>query len=172
VHEEESTQQKAIRLLTRQLKELGAHICGLNDDQHHDFKAWRDTTREVLERYLGKESHHTTRFRDTRFHGPSYVRSDYPGVPQGPSRREIDDQVHAFQKGCATASATLQAAIKHVDDFGVYEEPAKAVPAKRRATTLVGQKCRAVIRNKRITRFGRVSNDYVLVDLTSADQIS
>jgi hypothetical protein len=135
VHDEESTKQKAIRLLTRQLKEVGTHICGLNDDQHHDFKAWRDTTREVLERYLGKESHHTTRFRDTRFHGPSYLRSDYPGVPQGPSRREIGEQVQAFQKGCATASATLLAAIKHVDDFGVYEEPAKAVPAKGRGAT-------------------------------------
>ena len=132
MHEEESPQQKAIRLLTRQLKELGTHICGLNDDQHHDFKAWRDTTREVLERYLGKESHHSTRFRDTRFHGPSYLRSDYPGVAQGPSQREIQEQAQAFQKGCATATATLMAAIKHVDDFGVYEEPARATPTKGR----------------------------------------
>jgi hypothetical protein len=131
VHEEESAKQKAIRLLTRQLKELGTHICGLNDDQHHDFKAWRDTTREVLERYLGKESHHTARFRDTRFHGPSYLRSDYPGVSQGPSQREIQEQSQAFQKGCATAIATLQAAIKHVDDFGVYEEPDRAAAKGR-----------------------------------------
>ncbi len=43
VHEEESAKQKAIRLLTRQLKEIGTHICALNDAQHHDFKAWRDT---------------------------------------------------------------------------------------------------------------------------------
>jgi hypothetical protein len=133
VHEEESAKQKAIRLLTRQLKELGTHICGLNDYRHHDFKAWLDTTREVLERYLGKESHHTTRFRDTRFHGPSYLRSDYPGVSQGPSQREIQEQSQAFQKGCATAAATLQAAIKHVDDFGVHEEPARAEPGKGRS---------------------------------------
>jgi hypothetical protein len=131
VHEEESPKQKAIRLLTRQLKEMGTHICGLNDDQHHDFKAWLDTTGEVLERYLGKESHHTKRFRDTRFHGPSYLRSDYPGVPQGPSQREIQEQAQAFQKGCATASATLQAAIKHVDDFGIYEEHARAAAKGR-----------------------------------------
>jgi hypothetical protein len=31
---------------------------------------------------------------------------------------------------------------------------------------VVGQRCRAVVRNKRITRFGRVSDNYVLVDLT------
>jgi hypothetical protein len=133
VHEEENAKQKAIRLLTRQLKEIGTHICGLNDDQHHDFKAWRDTTREVLERYLGKESHHTTRFRDTRFRGPSYLKSDYPGVSQGPSQREIQEQAQAFQRGCATATATLQAAIKHVDDFGVYEEAARAASAKGRS---------------------------------------
>jgi hypothetical protein len=30
---------------------------------------------------------------------------------------------------------------------------------------LVGQRCRAVVRNKRITRFGRVSNSFVLMDL-------
>jgi len=127
----ESPEAKAIRLLTRQLKELGDHICFLNDDQHHDFKAWRDTTRGYLERFLGKDNHHSTRFRDTRFHGPSYLRSDFPGVSQGPSRREIEERVEAFQKGCATASATLLAAIKHVDDFGVYEEPAEAAPKRK-----------------------------------------
>lgn len=37
---------------------------------------------------------------------------------------------------------------------------------------LVGQKCRAVVRNKRITRFGRVSDNYVLVDLTPSDEPS
>jgi len=34
---------------------------------------------------------------------------------------------------------------------------------------VVGQKCRAVVRNKRITRFGRVSDNYVLVDLTPSE---
>jgi len=42
VHDQETPEQRAIRLLTVQLKEIGAHICGLNDDQHHEFKAWRD----------------------------------------------------------------------------------------------------------------------------------
>jgi hypothetical protein len=132
VHDQETPEQRAIRLLTVQLKEIGTHICGLNDDQHHEFKAWRDTTRGYLERFLGKQNHHATRFVSTRFHGPSYLRSDYPGVSQGPSAREIGEQAQAFQKGCATATATLKAAIKEIEEFGLHvEQPQPAPPASR-----------------------------------------
>jgi hypothetical protein len=129
VDEEESPKRKAIRLLNRQLGQLQT-IRGFNDD-HPDFKTWRDTTREILERYLGKESHHTTRFRDTRFHGPSYMRSDYPGVRHPPEGYEERVQAEAFQKGCATADASLRAAINHVEDFGVHVEEPKPVPVGR-----------------------------------------
>jgi hypothetical protein len=135
MHDQETPEERAIRLLSIQLKEIGTHICGLNDDQHHDFKAWRDTTRGYLERFLGKENHHTTRFRDTRFHGPTYLRSDYPGVPQGPSQREVQEQAQAFQKGCATATATLQAAIKEIQEFGPHVEQPQPVPAGGRRGT-------------------------------------
>jgi hypothetical protein len=131
MHDQETAQERAIRLLKVQLKEIGTHICGLNDDQHHDFKAWRDTTRGYLERFLGKEDHHATRFVGTRFHGPSYLRSDYPGVPQGPSRREIEEQAQAFQTGCATATATLKAAIGEIEEFGLHEEQPSSGPATR-----------------------------------------
>ena len=132
MHDYETPEQRAIRLLTVQLKEIGTHICGLNDDQHHDFKAWRDTTRGYLERFLGEENHHPTRFVSTRFHGPSYLRSDYPGVSQGPSAREIGEQAQAFQKGCATAAATLKAAIKEIEEFGLHvQQPQPAPPARR-----------------------------------------
>ena len=127
--EEESPERKAIRLLNRQLGQLQT-IRGFNND-HPDFKTWRDTTREILERYLGKASHHTTRFRDTRFYGPSYLRSDYPGIRHPPEGHEGRVQAEAFQKGCATADASLRAAIKHVEDFGVHVEEPKSVPAGR-----------------------------------------
>ena len=130
VHDQETPEQRAIRLLTVQLKEIGMHICGLTD-QHPDFKAWRDTTRGYLERFLGKENHHATRFVSTRFYGPSYLMSDYPGVPQGPSAREIGEQAQAFQKGCATATATLKAAIKEIEEFGLHEEQPRPGPVRR-----------------------------------------
>ncbi|HEV2401604.1 MAG TPA: hypothetical protein VGS27_32000 [Candidatus Sulfotelmatobacter sp.] len=130
MHDQETPEQRAIRLLTVQLNEIGTHICALNDS-HPDFKAWRDTTRGYLERFLGKDNHHATRFRGTRFYGPSYMRSDFPGVPQGPSQREIQEKVQAFQNGCETARATLQAAIKEIQEFGLYTEQPKPVSARR-----------------------------------------
>ena len=129
MHEDESPQQKAIRLLNRQLGQLQT-IRGLNDG-HPEFKAWRDTTREILERFLGKESHHTTRFRDTRFFGPSYLQSDVPGARRMPDSFILQEQAEAFEKGCATADATLKAAIKHVEDFGVYVEEQRPAPTGR-----------------------------------------
>jgi hypothetical protein len=67
MHEEERPDQKAIRLLNRQLGELQQTIRSLNNSDNPKFKAWRDSTRGVLERFLGKESHHTSRFVSTRF---------------------------------------------------------------------------------------------------------
>jgi hypothetical protein len=101
VQDEESPKQQAIRLLKRQLEVLRTNIRGLNDN-HPDFKAWRDTTRGILERFLGPESHHTKRFRDTRFYGPSYVQSDYPGTRRIPDSVISQEQSEAFQKGCET----------------------------------------------------------------------
>jgi len=58
VQEEESPDQKAIRLLNRQLGELQQTIRSLNNTDNRKFKAWRDSTRSILERFLGKESHY------------------------------------------------------------------------------------------------------------------
>lgn len=96
--EAENQKQKAIRLLARQLEEL-EFIRGLNWD-NPKFKAWRDSTKGVLERSLGKNNHHTSRFFGTRFYGE-------------------------FQSGCLVAHETLKAAIREVEDFGVYEEQTK-----------------------------------------------
>jgi hypothetical protein len=113
---------KAITLLNRQLEELQR----IRDLNYKDptFKAWRNTTQEVLEKVLGPTSHHTTSFRDTRFYGPSYLRSDYPGVRHPTEEYEEQAQAKAFQQGCGTTEATLRAAIKHVEDFGVYVDQA------------------------------------------------
>ena len=128
----ESPDEKAIRLLKRQLEELQT-VRGLNY-KDPAFKAWRDTTRSVLERFLGLESHHTTRFRDTRFFGASVMRTDFGGggrlLPEG---HISEEDAEAFQKACETTDASLRAAIRHIEDFGVYVEEARAVPAGRRS---------------------------------------
>jgi hypothetical protein len=130
VPDQESQQQKAIRLLKRRLEELQA-IRALNVEHPH-FTAWRDTTRGNLERFLGKESHHTARFVNTSFQFPGYLRTDYPG-----SVRRIDvtvahQQAEAFKKGCDKAEASLRAAKDEVAEFGVVNsEDTKPVPNGR-----------------------------------------
>ncbi len=122
----ESSDEKAIRLLKRQLEELQT-VRSLNY-KDPNFKAWRDTTTRVLQMFLGPESPHLMRFRDTRFFGPS-SRVPY-GVPVNPDYISPRDVI-AFQKACATTDASLRAAIKDVEDFGVYVEQAKPAPTGR-----------------------------------------
>jgi len=121
-----SPDERAIRLLRRQLEELQT-IRTLNY-KHPDFKAWRDTTSRVLEKFLGPESPHTVRFRDTRFFGPTAV-VPY-GVRVSPDYISPRDAL-AFQKGCDTTDASLRAAIRDVEDFGAYVEQARPVPRGR-----------------------------------------
>jgi len=124
---EESPQQKAIRLLNRQLGQLQT-IRSLNY-KHAEFKAWHDATLSILERSLGPASQHTIRFRDTRFSGPSSRK------PWGSRRPPLDyvspQDGAAFQKGCGTTEASLRAAIDEVTEFGVYTGEAKPMPAGR-----------------------------------------
>ena len=71
VHAEETTQQKAIRLLNRQLEELQT-IRALNDSDNPKFKSWQDTTWSVFERFLGKENPHSSRFSNITFFSMVY----------------------------------------------------------------------------------------------------
>ena len=125
MHEEESPDQKAIRLLNRQLGQLQM-LRGLNH-KSPEFKTWHDATSEILVRSLGPGSHHTTRFRNTRFYGSVTIgRFGSCPLPLGHVSRE---DLEVFRTGCATFDASLQTAIKHVEDFGVYVEEPK--PANR-----------------------------------------
>jgi hypothetical protein len=126
----ESPEAKAVRLLNRQLGELRTHISTLNDD-HPDFKAWRDTTRGFLERFLGPASHHTTRFRDTRFFGPARLQSDFPGTRRIPDEVIRREQSEAFFEGCKIVEASLKAAIDEVEELGVYNGEPRPTPTGR-----------------------------------------
>jgi hypothetical protein len=125
----EHPDKKAVRLLTRQLEVLRNSVRGL-DDKDPNFKAWRDATRGILERFLGPDSVHATRFRDTRFYGPSYVQSDYPGTRRIPDSIISREQFEAFQKGCEMAEASLKAAIDDFAEFGVHQSE-ETRPCKR-----------------------------------------
>lgn len=122
----ESPEQKAVRLLNRQLEELQT-VRALN---YRDpaFKAWRDTTRSVLDRFLGPDSHHTTRFLGARFFGSMTIARFGEPMPQNFISKEDAD---AFQNACETTDASLRAAIRHVQDFGVYEQQAKPASTRR-----------------------------------------
>jgi|GEM_PF-2294383 len=124
----EHPDQKAIRLLNRQLEQL-QDLRGLN---YHDskYKVWRDTTIRVLETFLGRESPHFVRFRDLRFFGPMSIRP-FRGGPRLPPDYVSPDDVVAFRKACATSEETLKAAIRDIEDFGVYVEQASPAPAAR-----------------------------------------
>jgi hypothetical protein len=125
VPDQESPHQKAVRLLTRQLVEL--QLVRTRNYRHPDFKVWRDTTMIVLEEFLGPESHHTIRVRDTRFYGPvSRVPYGITIRPGYISPRDAD----AFMRACETTDASLKAAIQHVEDFGVYNAHAKPAASK------------------------------------------
>jgi DNA-binding transcriptional MerR regulator len=128
VNESENSQQKAIRLLNRQLEELQQTIKSLNSTDPK-FKAWRDTTRGVLERVLGKENHHTSRFAGTYFF--SMIRVANPWGPAPPPGYVSPEDRREFQAGCAVAEETLKAAIRDIEDFGVYEEQPKPAPARK-----------------------------------------
>jgi hypothetical protein len=101
-----------MRLLKRQLDELQT-VRGLNYE-NPIFKAWHDTTRIVLETFLGPDSHYTTRFRNTRFF--SMVVEPFDGDEEFSEAVSANNGT-AFRVGC--------------EDFGVYVEEAKPTPVGR-----------------------------------------
>jgi hypothetical protein len=135
VHEEENPDQKAIRLLNRQLGQLQT-VRGLNH-KSAEFKAWHDATCEILGKFLGPDSHHTSRFRNTRFFGQVTVtRFGSRPLPLGHVSREDLD---AFRIGCETFDASLRAAIRHVEDFGVHIEEYKSAGRSRNRSGGISQ---------------------------------
>jgi hypothetical protein len=120
VNESENPPQKAIRLINRQLEELQQTIKSLNYS-NPKFKAWRDSTNGVLERFLGKENHHTSQFRNTRFLSMTITHFGHTPPPGYVSPEDMRE----FQDACRMAEETLKAAIRDIEDFGVHEEQPK-----------------------------------------------
>ncbi len=110
----ESFDQKAVRLLTEQLKELGS-VRGLSSGDPQ-FKAWHNTTISLLKRFLAPTSPHLESFIDIGF-----WTNIYP-APPGHERQ-------LFVDGCRTAEASLRAVVKEIEEFGVHVEQHPAKPA-------------------------------------------
>jgi hypothetical protein len=123
----ESPEAKAIRLLNRQLGELQT-VRGLN---HLDpkFQAWRITTLGVLERFLGKDSHHTAAFRYMDFSSREMIIAPFGASP--PPDYISPKDTYEFKAGCEATDELLRAAIREVEDFGVHVEEAKPAKAGR-----------------------------------------
>jgi hypothetical protein len=128
VHEEETPQQKAVRLLNRQLGRLQT-VRGLNVDSP-DFSGWFDTTRTVLDSFLGPDSHYTKTFGSISFVNLQMTITPFGG-PTPPPGYVSPEDLRIFREGCSQADATLRAAIQHVEDFGVHVEQPKPAPARK-----------------------------------------
>jgi hypothetical protein len=120
----EPEDEKAVRLLTEQLKELES-IRGLNykDPQ---FKAWRDTTKTYLERFLPPDSPHRNSFRNLRFF--ELIAVAHPHRVPNPNYISPEDK-RAFVEGCKQSEATIRAVIKYIENFGVHVEQPQMKPA-------------------------------------------
>jgi hypothetical protein len=123
VHEEESPEAKAIRLLNRQLGELQT-VRTLNAENPL-FTPWYDATKTALDRFLGPDSHHTKTFSNIMFLDFPTLTSDLPfggmqfGGMEPPPGHVSSEDLRVFREGCSSADATLRAAIRHVEDYGV-----------------------------------------------------
>jgi hypothetical protein len=113
---------KAVRLLNRQLEELKT-VRVLNY-QDAKFKVWRDETISVLQRFLAPNSPHLIRFRDLRFFS-TVIRTAPWGGPRVPHDQISAEDAAQFQKACQISEESLRAAIREIEDFGVYVQQAK-----------------------------------------------
>jgi len=131
----ETEEEKAIRILQRQLDEI-KNLRPLN--YHHPaWKAWRDTTMTVLEKFMGPSSQYLDTYRGLRFFGPARMVLGRD-VPIDFVSRE---DAAAYQKACDASEETLKVAIRHIEDFGIYEDeeaPTMKFGKKRRGTNQSG----------------------------------
>jgi len=110
----ESLNQKAVRLLNGQLKELES-VRGLSCDDPQ-FTAWHNSTVSLLKRFLAPTSPHLQGFVDIGFW--THI---YPAPPGHEQRLFVD--------GCRTAEASLKAVVREIEEFGVHVEQHQEKPA-------------------------------------------
>jgi len=164
VHQEEGPRQKAIRLLNRQLGELQA--VRTLDHLNPKFQAWRNTTMGLLERFVGKDSHHTSAFRHMDFFSMEMTIAPFGGGHVPPGYISPMD-TYEFKRGCEAADELLKAAIREVEDFGINAEEPKPAPASkgRGKTGGVSQTFhgtvnlnQAIATDSAVQRIGRIGN--------------
>lgn len=125
----ETDTDKADRLLNQQLEELES-VRGLN---YKDplFLGWRDTTTSLLQRFLPPDSPHLTRFKNLAFTSRVARRQPWGSQPRPPGYISPQNQEH-YRAECRTAEATIRAALKHIEEFGVHAEQPAIQPATKR----------------------------------------
>lgn len=119
----ETDKEQALRLLNQQLKELES-VRGLNYKEPM-FLGWRDTTSALLLRFLPPGSPHTTRFQNLAFTSRVAQRQPWGSPSRPPGYISPQNQEH-YRAECRTAEATIRAALKHIEEFGVYAEQSSA----------------------------------------------
>jgi hypothetical protein len=128
------------------------------------FKAWRNTTMGVLERFLGKAAHHTSAFRSMDFFSMEMNVAPFGGYFDPDYISPGDER--EFKDSCAETDELLRAAIREVEDFGVYaEEPKPALASRGRGKSGVSQNFhgtvnlnQAIASDSAVQRIGRIGN--------------
>jgi hypothetical protein len=121
----ETDKEQAVRLLNQQLKELQS-VRGLNYKEPL-FLGWRDTTSGLLQKFLPPDSPHLKRFQNLAFTGKVARRAAWGSPPKPPGYISPQNQDH-YRAECRTAETTIQAALKHIAEFGVYAEQSPIKP--------------------------------------------
>jgi hypothetical protein len=116
----ESDDERAVRLLNEQLKELESIRLGLS---YKDplFKAWRDKTKDYLKKSLPPDSSYLVGFENLYFASRVARKQRWGSPPRPPGYVSPQDQQH-FMTDCRTAEATIKAALKYIEEFGVHSE--------------------------------------------------
>jgi hypothetical protein len=147
----ETADEKATRLLNEKLKELEIG-CG-PDYKSPQFRVWRVETETYLEKFLPPSHQLLKSFKNLCFTRGINTGVAAWGSPRATRLRQLEQRHFAAE--CRTAQITIIAALKHIAEFGVHVEQAKAVPERSKGTS------------ETISHGGVQQNFYGSVEITS-----
>jgi hypothetical protein len=159
---------QAVRLLNEQLKELES-VRGLNY-KDPTFLGWRDTTTSLLQKFLPPDSPHLARFKNLAFTSRVSRRQPWGSPPRPPGYISPQNQEH-YRAECRTAEATIRAALKHIEEFGVHTEQHATQPDTKKHGGGVQQNFygNVTIQNQAIATDNAIQKIGHLGDTTGAD---
>jgi hypothetical protein len=158
----ESPEVTAIRLLGEQFAKLT--VVKNLDYKDAKFIAWRNTTIDLLQRFLRPNSSHLITFAEIRFRGQGQLqirRHPFDGYrgprtkvphPTNPADRDI------FVRGCEIAEECIKGATDEIRNFGIYLEGTRNKPQRERSSVQQNFHGPVVIHNQAIATDNAIQN--------------